>query len=44
METPQWRLLVASDRRVKESGVFRDWAPGLTTAEKGGLERLQPKA
>ena len=34
---PQWRLLVGSDRLVKESGVYRDWAPGLTTAEKGGL-------
>ena len=40
-ESPQWRLLVASDRRVKESGVYRDWAPGLSTAEKGGLN-FQP--
>lgn len=32
-----WRLLVASDRLVKEAGVYRDWSPGLTTAEKGGL-------
>jgi hypothetical protein len=33
-----WRLLVAADRRVKESGVYRDWADGLSTAEKGGLQ------
>jgi hypothetical protein len=33
--------MVASDRLVKESGVYRDWAPGLTTAEKGGLD-FQP--
>jgi hypothetical protein len=38
---PQWRLLVGSDRLVKESGVYRDWAPGLSTAEKGGLD-FQP--
>jgi hypothetical protein len=38
---PQWRLLVGSDRLVKESGVYRDWAPGLSTAEKGGLN-FQP--
>jgi hypothetical protein len=38
---PQWRLLVASDRRVKEAGVYRDWADGLSTAEKGGLN-FQP--
>ncbi len=38
---PQWRLLIASDRRVKESGVYRDWATGLSTAEKGGLN-FQP--
>ena len=36
-DKPQWRLLVSSDRRVKESGVYRDWAAGLSTAEKGGL-------
>lgn len=34
---PQWRLLVGLDRLVKEAGVYRDWAEGLTTAEKGGL-------
>jgi hypothetical protein len=34
---PQWRLIVGADRRVKESGVYRDWAEGLSTAEKGGL-------
>ena len=38
---PQWRLLVGSDRLVKESGVYRDWAPGLSTAQKGGLN-FQP--
>ena len=38
---PQWRLLVGSDRLVKESGVYRDWAEGLSTAEKGGLN-FQP--
>jgi hypothetical protein len=38
---PRWRLLAASDRLVKEAGVYRDWAPGLTTAEKGGLN-FQP--
>ena len=36
-EQPQWRLLVGSDRLVKEAGVYRDWADGLTTAEKGGM-------
>lgn len=34
---PNWRILVSSDRLVKQAGVYRDWAPGLTTAEKGGL-------
>lgn len=34
---PHWRLLIGADRLVKEAGVYRDWAPGLTTAEKGGL-------
>ena len=34
---PQWRIIVASDRLVKESGPYRDWAEGLSTAEKGGL-------
>jgi hypothetical protein len=34
---PKWRLIVASDRMVKEAGVWRDWAPGLSNAEKGGL-------
>jgi hypothetical protein len=32
---------VASDRRTKEAGVYRDWAEGLSTAEKGGLD-FQP--
>src|SRR6204780_2465823 len=35
---PQWRLLVGSDRLVKESGVYRDWAPGLSTGGEGGLK------
>jgi len=39
---PQWRLLIGADRLVKEAGVYRDWAPGLTTAEKGGL-RFEPR-
>ncbi|MDE2102630.1 MAG: hypothetical protein KGL39_35620 [Patescibacteria group bacterium] len=34
---PNWNLIVASDRLVKESGVYRDWAEGLSTAEKGGF-------
>jgi hypothetical protein len=34
---PKWRLIVASERMVKEAGVFRDWAPGLSIAERGGL-------
>ena len=34
---PKWRLIVASDRMIKESGVYRDWQDGLSTAEKGGL-------
>lgn len=34
---PHWRLIVGSDRMVKEAGVWRDWADGLSTAEKGGL-------
>jgi hypothetical protein len=37
----QWRLLVGADRLVKEAGVYRDWAEGLTTAEKGGM-RFEP--
>lgn len=38
---PKWRLIVASDRMIKEAGVYRDWAEGLSTAEKGGLN-FQP--
>jgi hypothetical protein len=34
---PKWRLVVASERLIKEAGVYRDWAEGLSTAEKGGL-------
>jgi hypothetical protein len=34
---PQWRMVVGTERMVKEAGVYRDWAPGLSTAEKGGL-------
>lgn len=34
---PKWRLIVASERMVKEAGVYRDWAPGLSIAERGGL-------
>ena len=32
---------MGGDRLVKESGVYRDWAQGLSTAEKGGLN-FQP--
>jgi hypothetical protein len=42
-DQPKWRLLVGSDRLVKEAGVYRDWAEGLTTAEKGGM-RFEPRA
>ena len=38
---PKWRLMVASDCMVKQAGPWRDWAPGLSTAEKGGLN-FQP--
>lgn len=38
---PHWRLIVGSERLIKEAGVYRDWADGLTTAEKGGLN-FQP--
>lgn len=34
---PKWRLVVAGEIFVREAGVWRDWADGLTTAEKGGL-------
>lgn len=34
---PRWRLVVSSDRLIKEAGVWSDWAEGLTTKEKGGL-------
>lgn len=34
---PKWRVIVSADRVVRESGVYRDWAEGLTNAEKGGL-------
>lgn len=34
---PKWRLLVSEERLVREAGVYSDWAEGLTTAEKGGL-------
>lgn len=34
---PNWRLIVAADVLVKESGVWRDWDEGLSTAERGGL-------
>lgn len=37
MGKPNWRVLVAADRMVKESGVYRDWDPNLSTAERGGL-------
>ena len=31
---PQWRLLVGSDRLVKESGVYRDWCQGCRRRRK----------
>lgn len=34
---PQWRLIVSSERLIKEAGVWKDWAEGLSTKEKGGL-------
>lgn len=34
---PQWRLIVSADRLIKEAGVWSDWAEGLSTKEKGGL-------
>lgn len=34
---PKWRLVLSSDRLIKEAGVWSDWAEGLTTKEKGGL-------
>lgn len=34
---PQWRLIVSSERLVKEAGVWSDWAEGLSTKEKGGM-------
>ena len=34
---PKWRLIVSSERLIKEAGVWKDWAEGLTTKEKGGL-------
>lgn len=34
---PQWRIIVAADVMVKEAGVYRDWADGMTNAEKGGI-------
>lgn len=35
---PKWRLVVSSERLIKEAGRWSDWAEGLTTKEKGGLE------
>lgn len=34
---PKWRLITGADRTIKEGGVWRDWADGLTSAEKGGM-------
>lgn len=34
---PKWRIVLSSDRLIKEAGVWKDWAEGLTTKEKGGL-------
>lgn len=34
---PLFRLIVASDRLVKEAGVYRDWDKNLAVAERGGL-------
>lgn len=36
-DKPKWRLIVSEERLVKEAGVWKDWAEGLTTKEKGGL-------
>lgn len=35
---PRWRLVVSSERLIKESGRWTDWAEGLTTKEKGGMD------
>lgn len=40
-DKPKWRLIASEDRFVKESGVYRDWADGLSIAEKGGIN-FQP--
>ena len=34
---PKWRLIVSEECLVKEAGVWTDWAEGLSTKEKGGL-------
>jgi hypothetical protein len=34
---PKWRLVVSSERLVKEAGVWRDWDEGLSIKERGGL-------
>lgn len=34
---PKWRLVVSEERLVREAGYWSDWAEGLTTKEKGGL-------
>jgi hypothetical protein len=34
---PKWRLTVSEERLIKEAGIWTDWAEGLTTKEKGGL-------
>jgi len=34
---PNWRVIVSADRLVREAGVYRDWADGLSTTERGGL-------
>lgn len=34
---PKWRLVVSEERLIKEAGVWKDWAEGLSIKEKGGL-------
>lgn len=34
---PHYRLIVASDRMVKEAGVWQDWQEGLASGERGGM-------
>ena len=34
---PQWRLIVSSERLIKEAGVWSDWDEGLSTKKRGGM-------